>query len=62
MKETQHGKQNQDKKRGKGSHVYQLVGDNEAIVADEGLSRCANSLLAIGGEGNVGPARVLTAE
>lgn len=43
-------------------HVYQLVRDNEAIVANKSLAGCADSLLAIGSEGDVGTARVFAAE
>jgi len=44
------------------SHVDELLGDNEPVVADEGLAGGADALLAVGGEGDVGAARVLAAE
>lgn len=44
------------------SHMGELVGDYEPVRADEGLACCANSLLAVGCEGNVGTARVPAAE
>lgn len=43
-------------------HVYQLVRDNETIMANKSLAGCADSLLTIGSEGNVGSARVLATE
>lgn len=43
-------------------HVDEFVRVDEAIFADKGLSRCANSLLAIGSEGDVGSARVPAVE
>lgn len=43
-------------------HMYQLARDDEAIRANEGLACGADSLLAVGSEGNIGAARVLSAE
>ena len=42
--------------------MRELFRDNESVVADEGAASGADSLLAVGGEGDVGGAGVAAVE
>ena len=44
------------------SHVGQLLGDNQPIVADEGAARGAHAVLAVGGQRDVGVRGVAAVE
>lgn len=44
------------------SHVGELLGDNQPVVADQGAAGGRDALLAGGRQGDVGDARVLAAE
>jgi hypothetical protein len=43
-------------------HVYELLGDNEAVVTNEGAAGGTHALLAVGGEGDVGGTGVAAVE
>ena len=47
---------------GSNSHVSQLLGDNQPIVADEGAACGAHAVLAVGGQGDVGVRGVAAVE